>query len=38
MKFLCVCYYDSDAFAKLQPADFQKIGEICAPHDARLKA
>lgn len=38
MKFLCVCYYDAAAFAKLQPADFQKIGEICAPHDARLKA
>lgn len=38
MKFLCVCYYDAEAFAKLQPADFQKVGEICAPHDARLKA
>ena len=38
MKFLCVCYYDADAFAKLQPADFEKVGEICAPHDARLKA
>lgn len=38
MKFLCACYYDADAFARLQPADFQKLGEICAPHDARLKA
>jgi hypothetical protein len=38
MKYLCVCYYDADAYARLQPADFQKVGEICAPHDARLKA
>jgi hypothetical protein len=38
MKFLCACYYDADAFAKLQPVDFQKLGEICAPHDARFKA
>jgi hypothetical protein len=38
MKFLCACYYDADAFARLQPADFQKLGEICAPHDARFKA
>lgn len=38
MKFLCACYYEADAFAKLQPADFKKLGEICAPHDARFKA
>ena len=38
MKFLCVCHYDAEAFARLQPADFQKLGEVCAPHDARLKA
>lgn len=38
MQFLCACYYDADAFAKLQPEDFKKLGEICAPHDARLKA
>jgi len=38
MKYLCVCYYDAEGFAKLQPADFEKIGALCAPHDARLKA
>lgn len=38
MHFLCVCYYDADAFARLQPEDFKKLGEICGPHDARLKA
>jgi hypothetical protein len=38
MKYLCVCYYDVEAFTKLQPADLEKLGEICAPHDARLKA
>ncbi|WP_129778074.1 YciI family protein [Peristeroidobacter soli] len=38
MKFIGVCYYDLEGFAKLQPGDFQKIGELCAPHDARLKA
>lgn len=38
MKFLCVCHYDAEGFARLQPADFQRMGEICAPHDARLKA
>jgi hypothetical protein len=38
MKYLCVCYYDAPAFAKLQPADFKKLGESCAPHDERLKA
>jgi hypothetical protein len=38
MKFLCVCHYDAAAFAKLGPADFAKLGELCAPHDKALKA
>jgi hypothetical protein len=38
MKFLCVCHYDADAFAKLTPADFQKLQAICGPQDERFKA
>jgi hypothetical protein len=38
MKFLCLCHYESARFAELQPADFEEIGAICAPHDAALKA
>jgi len=38
MKYLCICYYDAEAFAKLQPSDFERLGRICEPHDARLKA
>lgn len=37
MKFLCLCRYDLAAFAALTPADFQEIGDICAPHDAALR-
>lgn len=38
MKFLCVCHYDAASFAKLTPADFEKIAAICVPHDAEFKA
>lgn len=38
MKFLCVCYYDSAAFAKFTPDEFTKIKEFCAPHDKEFKA
>ena len=38
MKFLCLCYYDTDAFAKLDPAELAKIPAACKPHDERLKA
>ena len=38
MKFLCLCYYDLDGFARFGPADFEEMGRICAPHDAQLKA
>ena len=37
MKFLCVCYYDAEAFDKLTPADFEKLRGICAPRDKELK-
>jgi hypothetical protein len=37
-QFLCVCYYDAEAFAKFTPADFEKLGRLCAPHDQALKA
>ena len=38
MKFLCLCHYETAAFAQLGPDDFAEIGAICAPHDAALKA
>ena len=38
MKYLCLCYYDTDAFSKLSPSDAQAIGPACKPHDAALKA
>ena len=38
MKFLCLCYYDTAAFARLSAADAEKIAPACKPHDERLKA
>jgi hypothetical protein len=38
MKFLCLCYYDTAAFAKARPEELAKIEPACKPHDARLKA
>lgn len=38
MKFLCVCHYDADAFARLTPKDFEKLQAMCGEHDARFKA
>ncbi|HVK56729.1 MAG TPA: YciI family protein [Burkholderiales bacterium] len=38
MKYLCLCYYDTDAFADLDPIEAQAIGPACRPHDAALKA
>jgi hypothetical protein len=38
MKFLCLCHYDAAAFAQFTADDFQKMMEICAPHDKALKA
>ncbi|KAF0190700.1 MAG: hypothetical protein FD165_2488 [Gammaproteobacteria bacterium] len=38
MKYLCLCYYDTDAFAGLTDNEQQAVGEACQPHDAALKA
>ena len=38
MKFLCLCYYDTAAFANLTSAEAAKIAPACKPHDERLKA
>ncbi len=38
MRYLCLCYYDTDTFAKLSPSDAQAIRPACQPHDAALKA
>jgi hypothetical protein len=36
MKFLCLCYYDTAAFARLSAEEAAKIEPACKPHDARL--
>jgi hypothetical protein len=38
MKFLCLCYYDTEAFAGLSPEECAAVGAACQPHDDRLKA
>ena len=38
MKYLCLCYYDTEAFANLSPEKAQEIGPACRPHDAILMA
>jgi hypothetical protein len=38
MKYLCLCYYDTDAFARLDEAEGAAIGKACRPHDEALKA
>jgi hypothetical protein len=38
MKYLCLCYYDVEAFANLSSSDGQAISSACQPHDAALKA
>ena len=38
MNFLCVCYYDAEAFSGFAEADFKRIREICDPHDEDFKA
>ncbi len=37
-KYLCVCYYSEAAFKTMTPEDGKKLGEFCAPYDAKLKA
>jgi hypothetical protein len=38
MKYLCLCYYDTTAFAALDPVELEAIGPACRPYDAALKA
>lgn len=38
MKYLCLCYHDTNAFANLSASDEEAIGTACKPHDAALKA
>lgn len=38
MKFLCLCYYDTVAFALLDATEIEDVGKACRPHDAALKA
>jgi hypothetical protein len=38
MKFLCLCYYDTAALARMSAEQAAKIEPACKPHDARLKA
>lgn len=38
MKFLCLCHYALDAFARFTPDDFQRMQAICEPHDRALRA
>ena len=38
MKYLCLCYYDTAAFAKLDRSEVEQLGPACRPHDEKLKA
>jgi hypothetical protein len=38
MKFLCLCHYDPAHFATLSPEQLAAIPDLCAPHDAALRA
>lgn len=38
MKYLCLCYYDAAAFAKLDRKEVEQLGSACRPHDEKLKA
>jgi hypothetical protein len=38
MKYLCLCYYDTEKFAKLSQDEIEAIGPACKPHDAVLRA
>lgn len=38
MKYLCLCYYDLDAFKKLQASQYAEIRDACKPHDTALRA
>ena len=38
MKYLCLCYYDTEKFTKLSQPELEAIGPECKPHDAVLRA
>ncbi|MCZ8261898.1 MAG: YciI family protein [Beijerinckiaceae bacterium] len=38
MLFLCLCRYNADDFSGLDSAQFDRIGEMCAPLDQAFKA
>ncbi|WP_223671200.1 YciI family protein [Kangiella shandongensis] len=38
MKYLCLCYYNTDAFSTLSPSELEAVGKACVPHDSALKA
>lgn len=38
MKYLCLCYYDLDAFNSLASSQHAEIGAACKPHDAALQS
>jgi hypothetical protein len=37
MKYLCLCYYDTEKFASLDPDELETVGPACRPYDALLK-
>lgn len=37
-KFLCLCYYNEADFKAWTPEQHAAIGDLCAPHDAALRA
>jgi hypothetical protein len=38
MKYLCLLYYDTGAFARLSEQESAALGPACAPYDAALNA
>ena len=38
MKYLCLCYYDTEKFTKLSQPELEAIGPECKPHDAVFRA
>jgi hypothetical protein len=38
MKYLCLCYYDTEKFAALTNDQKSAVGEACHPYDLELRA
>lgn len=38
MRYLCLCYYDTEKFSRLSPDELAEVGPNCKPHDANLLA